>query len=134
MHTLIQESEQSCNPLSMLIACSFSSKEVYKPLNGTEQLTKDSQHAPHLLTPSPISSLDRLLHTHTMLLHRTECVLFSIYLLMGLQTWVFQLEMAWIQVDFLVVECAFFLPDFGLLFSTYPIFLEFFYLCINAAS
>lgn len=30
----------------MLIACSFSSKGVYRPLNGTEQLTKDSQHAP----------------------------------------------------------------------------------------
>lgn len=47
MHTLIQESKQSCNPLSMLIACSFSSKGVYRPLNGTEQLTKDSQPRPH---------------------------------------------------------------------------------------
>lgn len=46
MHTLIQESKQSGNPLSMLIACSFSSKGVYRPLNGTEQLTKDSQHGP----------------------------------------------------------------------------------------
>lgn len=70
MHTLIQESEQSCNPLSMLIACSFSSKGVYRPLNGTEQLTKDSQHGLHPLSLS-VSYLDRLLHTHTTNLKKT---------------------------------------------------------------
>lgn len=69
MRTLIQESQQSCNPLSMLIACSFCSEGVYRPLNGTERLTKDSQHAPHPLSFSlSISYLDRLLHTHTTVL------------------------------------------------------------------
>lgn len=36
----------------MLIACSFSSKGLYRPLNGTEQLTKDRQHGS---APTPLS-------------------------------------------------------------------------------